>query len=393
MTTQLEPQEGLVVDGYRLIRPLGQGGFGVVWLAFSEASQSYHALKWVAGSQGTLETELSALRHFREVSQRLRSPNLIPVEHINLRPGALYYTLPLADGNPGNDPTNADWKPITLADYINQRKEEGNGMGTEQIISLFEPIARAAALLNKEGLVHRDIKPANILFFNGLPCLSDIGLLGRDGDSISMRGTPGYMPPSWFVESSGETDMWGLATTLYTMLTGQNPDKMGKARFRVPIGGSDFLSNAEQKEWKRLYKVIDKATDENPLERHLSLDAFADALTLPDSNFKGRAEANTPSSSDSKTKKSSKSAWIGLMMGLFGLIAWLIPLIGFFVVIVGAISAIKGLSTKAWFVSALALSLLTVCLILSIDNSVVGALNGLHGDYNDLISKIFHLKK
>jgi len=81
------------------------------------------------------------------------------------------------------------------------------------------------------------------------------------------------------------------------------------------------------------------------------------------------------------------------MLGLFGLIAWLIPLIGFFVVIVGAISAIKGLHTKAWFISVLALCLLTVCLILSIDNSVVGALNGYHGDYDNLISKIFHLKK
>ena len=165
MTIHSEPHEGMVVDGYRLIRPLGQGGFGVVWLAFSEASQGHHALKWVSGSQGTLETELSSLRHFREVSQRLRSPNLIPVEHINLLPRALYYTLPLADGVPGNDPTRAEWKPFTLADYIAQANEAGIGLPAEQIIGVFEPVARAAALLNKEGLVHRDIKPANILFF------------------------------------------------------------------------------------------------------------------------------------------------------------------------------------------------------------------------------------
>ena len=147
--------------------------------------------------------------------------------------------------------------------------------------TVLDPVLERVDLdrLNKEGLVHRDIKPANILFFNGEPCLSDIGLLGRDGDSISMRGTPGYMPPSWFVESSGEIDMWGLATTLYSLLTGQNPDKMGKARFRQPIGGFDLMTSMEQKEWKRLYKVIDKATDENPLERFLSLKAFADALT------------------------------------------------------------------------------------------------------------------
>ena len=382
---------GFVLMEYRLIRPLGQGGFGVVWLAFSEASQSHHALKWVSGSQGTLETELSALRHFREVSQRLRSPNLIPVEHTNLLPGALYYTLPLADGAPGNDPTKAEWKPFTLADHIAQANVEGKGMTTEQIISVFEPVARSAAMLNKEGLVHRDIKPANILFFHGEPCLSDIGLLGRDDDSISMRGTPGYMPPSWFVESSGETDMWGLATTLYSLLTGQNPDKMGKARFRLPVGGFDLLSDAEQKEWKRLYKVIDKATDENPLERFLSIEAFATAVSSP----LGIDEI-THNPTDSKNSgdgairnHSSRKGVVGFICGILGLMAWQIPLFGFPVTVTGFVFSRIGLQSKMRGLSIAGIILSSIGMVLTAISMAIGSYLGARGE-NQLLNSLFN---
>lgn len=279
-----KPVAGAEIDGYRLVRPIGQGGFGTVWLCWSEATQSYHALKWVPGDAAGLKLELDALRKFREISQKLRSPNLIAIEHINLLPSGLVYTMPLADGMAGNDPAAESWRPMTLADRIEEKSSAW--FSSAEILQIILPIIRATASLNEEGLVHRDIKPANILFFGGVPCLADIGLLANDTASLTQRGTPGFLPPSWYLESSGQPDMWGLATTLYTLLTGNNPDKMGRPKFLWPPAGKDSLTPAEQNEWKRLHTVIYRATHEKAAERFRDFQTFAAAVENA-----GRSEA------------------------------------------------------------------------------------------------------
>jgi len=269
MAKGVQLQPGRVFDGYTLVRPLGQGGFGVVWLAVSSGTGAYHALKWISGSG--LKHEWSAVRLFREVSQRLRSPHLIAIEHVNQTKSALYYTMPLADGGPGTDPVDPRWQPFTLTDYIEQKKADGTWFSSSEILALFLPVAHVVTSLNQEGLVHRDIKPANILFFGGQPCLSDVGLLGNDRMTLSIKGTPGHVPPSWY---EGEPDMWGLATTLYVLLTGNLPDTMGRANFRWPYGDKNRLSLAEQEEWLRLHNVIFRATAEGANERYIGLEAL-----------------------------------------------------------------------------------------------------------------------
>jgi len=272
---------GQTIDGCRLVRPIGQGGFGTVWLCWSETSKSYHALKWVTGEAGALEQD--ALIKFRRVSQRLRSPNLISIEHINRLPSALIYTLPLADGAGADDPADEAWHPQTLAERIDGRQSPW--FSSSEILDIILPIINVVASLNEEGLVHRDIKPANILFFDGVPCLADMGLLSNDTASLTQRGTPGFLAPSWFLESSGQPDMWGLATTLYTLLTGNHPDKMGRVAFLWPPEGKEFLSASEQVEWQRLHSVIYRATHEKQSERFRDFRAFEAAvngIALPD---------------------------------------------------------------------------------------------------------------
>ncbi|MEI8310765.1 MAG: protein kinase [Verrucomicrobiota bacterium] len=271
-----KPVAGAEIDGYRLVRPIGQGGFGAVWLAWNETSQSFHALKWVDGDAAGLKLELDALQKFCEASKRLRSPNLIAIEHINLLPSGLIYTLPLADGMEGNDPSAESWRPMTLADRI--VRQPAPWFSSAEILQIIIPIIRATASLNDEGLVHRNIKPANILFFGGAPCLADMGLLANDSDSLARLGAPRFLPPLWYLESSGQPDMWGLATTLYTLLTGNNPDKMGRPKFLWPPAGKDSLSPAEQQEWQRLHAAISRATHEKPAERFRDFKTLAAAV-------------------------------------------------------------------------------------------------------------------
>jgi serine/threonine-protein kinase len=82
-------------------------------------------------------------------------------------------------------------------------------------------VLQALQTLSDAGLVHRDVKPENILFFNGQPCLGDISLLGADASVITRRGTPGYATSFWYA----------AAAMLQTLLTGNSPEKLGRASF------------------------------------------------------------------------------------------------------------------------------------------------------------------
>ena len=267
-----------VLDGYRLIRFLGRGGFGEVWLCRSEAMGDYRALKIISTtSPEHLRKEYDSLLQYRNASAQLRTPHLLPIEHVNLVADGLFYVMPLADGIGASDPDDPAWTPLTLAQMIFLRMEQSTWFSSEEVIGIIQPILQALQTLSDAGLVHRDVKPENIMFFGGKPCLGDISLLGVDAHAITQRGTPGYVTPSWYVD--GLPDMYGVAATLYHLLTGNAPDKMGRTAFLWPPKGEKSLTPPERSIWSHLHKVIRRACEEKPSERYLHFQAMADALT------------------------------------------------------------------------------------------------------------------
>ena len=271
------PAQSVVLDGYRLVRFLGRGGFGEVWLCQSEAIGGYHALKFIPEKNAELlEKEYQSLALYRRAAAKLRSPHLVSIDHINRHEAGLYYVMPLADGISGLDPAEPCWQPLSLATRIDQQRECPRWFSSRDIIGLMTPLLDALQTLSDAGLVHRDVKPENILFFDGSPSLGDISLLGEDAAVITRRGTPGYATPSWY--RGGHPDMHGAAATLYTLLTGNPPDKMGRAAFLWPPQGETSLPEAEQSEWKRLHAVIRRATEEEVGERYVDFRAMAAAL-------------------------------------------------------------------------------------------------------------------
>jgi len=127
------PYKGLILDGYRLIRPIGGGGFGEVWLCRSETVGGYHALKFTAGERPELlEKEFHALVPYRKELARIRAPSLIPIEHVNRTASRLYYAVPLGDGLSNTEPSDSSWRPLTLGETINQRAEAPPWFGSTE---------------------------------------------------------------------------------------------------------------------------------------------------------------------------------------------------------------------------------------------------------------------
>ncbi len=327
MSNNLQKSE--VLDGYRLVRFLGRGGFGEVWLCQSESMGDFRALKYIPDSDSDrVEKEYQALLHYRKAAARLRSPYLLPIEHVNRNEAGLYYVMPLANGSGAAEPTDPAWQPLSLATLVHDRSSAAAWFSSREIIDLLLPVLEALQTLSDAGLVHRDVKPENILLFDGKPCLGDISLLGADASLITRRGTPGYGTPSWYI--GGHPDMYGAAATLFTLLTGNLPDRMGRAAFLWPPQGESSLSPEEQAEWKRLHAVIRRATEEAVAERFVDFRTMARAASSrpavvppplpPDPQPEGGTKAKT------KSKKRSSSPvmiTIGIMLFSFWLIGYL----------------------------------------------------------------------
>ncbi len=201
-----------VVPGYRLVRLLGSGGFSEVWLA--EDEKLFHrpaALKMIRARTPPEKRRilLEALRSEAELLVSVRHPNLVQVFGWLASeddPGLVLQYLPggsLADRLRDEGPL--DWQ--TAARYV-------------------ADVAEGLVAVHARGIVHRDVKPANILWDpdNDEAILTDLGVGIRLGEPYEAGGTIPYMAPEAFEgRVSPALDVYGLAATLFTLITGQKP--------------------------------------------------------------------------------------------------------------------------------------------------------------------------
>lgn len=258
---------------YKVIKTIGSGGFGEVYLAESPDG-AFVALKKIVSPKG-VERELGAVRKYAKISERLSDANVVKISDISVSDGALFYVMPLSDGLDGLSPLDENWQPDTLQARIDARRRADKWFSRAEVVGLFLPVVRAADALGKAGVLHRDIKPQNILFFGGKPFLADVGLLTEDRLSASSAGTPFYSAPTWYSSNRGNPDMWGIAATFFTLLTGNLPDLIGRSAYLVPPQGKDTMSTLDIFAWDGFMAVINRATDEDSTERYLRLSDIA----------------------------------------------------------------------------------------------------------------------
>ena len=197
LTTEFKPgptQGGMTLADHTMVRRIGHGSYGEVWLATS-ATGAYRAVKVLDQKSATdprFEREFAGLRKFEPLSRA--HEGLVDILHVgrNEEAGQFYYVMELADSctTPAEQDPEA-YVPSTLKAKLQGRE----GISPGDLIYISLGLTGALAFLHKQGLVHRDIKPSNIIFVEDHPKLADIGLVAGADETKSFVGTEGYIPP------------------------------------------------------------------------------------------------------------------------------------------------------------------------------------------------------
>lgn len=202
---------GQQLGSYELVKKLGQGAFGSVYLGkhFLLEHKPPVAIK-VLNNSLTSQEEIN--RFFQEavLLDELTHPYILPVLDANLYEDYPFFVAEYAPGG-------------SLRDRMDQRK--GTPMATEEIIHIVSQIGQGLQHAHDLNVVHRDMKPANILFnAQGDALLADFGIAvhAQKTSRVDEIGTPMYMSPEQFKgKISKRSDQYALACIVYEMFTGQ----------------------------------------------------------------------------------------------------------------------------------------------------------------------------
>ncbi|HEX7880932.1 MAG TPA: HEAT repeat domain-containing protein [Candidatus Eisenbacteria bacterium] len=213
--TQLPPGE-VLVDRYRVVRKVGGGGFGTVYLVEDVLIRDELVLK-VLNPQLTHDATMTRrfLQEMR-VSRRITHPNVIRTHELVDLGG--WHAIAM-EYFPSRD----------LGDVL---KSEGR-MSPERALAIGIQVCEALAAAHERGTIHRDVKPGNILIDeNDQVKVVDFGLAAigqRSGSRLTMSGTllgtPEYMAPEQITDGSADarSDIYSLGAVLYEMLSGVSP--------------------------------------------------------------------------------------------------------------------------------------------------------------------------
>ena len=206
--SEVSPQ----ISDHVLIRRIGRGGYGEVWLARSVIG-GLHAAKVIYrgrfADDRPFQREFEGICKFEPLSRT--HPGLVDILQVgeNVAAGYFYYVMELADDvRTGQSIEPETYVPRTLAEEMKTHQR----IPLETSLQIGLSLASALAHLHAQKLIHRDIKPSNIIFVNGVPKFADIGLLTEAGEDVSSVGSLGYMPPEGPGESTG--DVFSLGKVL-----------------------------------------------------------------------------------------------------------------------------------------------------------------------------------
>jgi formylglycine-generating enzyme required for sulfatase activity/serine/threonine protein kinase len=261
---------------YRIVKVLGKGAMGMVYLAEDTQLQRKVALKTPHFEQQPTDELLERFYREARAAATLRHPSICPVFDVGQIGGTHYISMAYIEGHP-------------LSAFINPSKPQAE----RHVLIVIRKLAQALSEAHEHGIVHRDLKPANIMIDKrSEPIIMDFGLarqLAREENiritqSGMLIGTPAYMSPE---QVDGEpdkvgppSDQFSLGVILYELLTGQLPFRGSITAVLAQILTKDSTppSRLRPDLDPRIDAACLKMLAKDPAERFASLSAVAEAM-------------------------------------------------------------------------------------------------------------------
>lgn len=322
---------GTILNRYRIERILGEGGFGVTYLAIEPVQQHYVAIKEyfpkrLANREGGITIVPNRLvedqRVFKwglkrfldeaRVLARLDHPSIIKVQKYFELHGTAYLVMDYCHGKP-------------LDKFI----AEGKGVSPRRVFQIYTTLLNALEYVHQQGIIHADLKPSNVFVrSDGVPVLLDFGSARQEMLRMAVgQVSDGYSPPEFYETSENIgpwSDIYGLGATFYRLITGS---KVPLATDRVKLdtyfpAAKNIIGGYSGK----FLELIDSSLKLKIAERPQSIVSIK--RLLPDIlSFSSRSSSDNDSGSEQYRSEYSN-------LPLFN---WKFVLIGFFVLIAASL--------------------------------------------------------
>jgi serine/threonine protein kinase len=276
------------IGRYRVVKKLGQGSMGVVYLGKDPYISRDVGIKISRPSSDVVGEKLERFRErfFLEAQSagRLLHPNIVAIYDAGLYKDFCYFTMEYVDGPP-----------------LNKFCHKGNLLPISKVVEMIYVASRALDFAHRQGVIHRDIKPSNIVLTKeGKVKITDFGIARIKSEQTLSRGiigTPGYMSPEQIKEQPVDerSDIFSLGCVLYELLTGEKgfPGEnyfsiMYKITHEEPVPIRQIRGQVPEILWR----ITKKALAKDPSDRYQSCMDFAYDLRVALRGLKGVAKSD-----------------------------------------------------------------------------------------------------
>ncbi|OBB70899.1 serine/threonine-protein kinase [Mycobacterium sp. 852014-52144_SCH5372336] len=298
--------EGETFAGYTIVRLLGSGGMGEVYLADHPRLPRRDALKVLPASVSADDEYRRRFQREADIAATLWHPHIVGIHDRGEADGQIWISMDYVDG--------------TDAGQL-LKEHHPNGMPPREVAAIVAAIADALDYAHQGGLLHRDVKPANILLARPEAddrriLLADFGI-ARWADDVSgltatnmTVGTVSYAAPEQLMGETldGRADQYALAATAFHLLTGSPPFRNSNPAVVISqhLSAAPPAIGSHRPDLANLDPVLAKALSKNPKDRFERCADFARAL----SHHLGVASSDPDSTRLAVAAAQPKKSWL-----------------------------------------------------------------------------------
>lgn len=257
-----------ISDRYELLKELGRGGMGIVYLARDVQLDRQVAIKFLGAAMDDNDEYRNRFIREAKAAAKVNHPNIVAVYDMSAEQGNAFIAMEFVEG------TN-------LHSYIHRK----GPLPVREALSIMTQTCAALSAIHKEGIVHRDLKPDNILLAKGgLVKLMDFGLAKGSGNRLTgtnmVMGTPAYMAPEQTLgkECDERSDLYSMGLVFHEMLTGKtmflDGDVLRRQQTETPPKPSELAKDIPD----IVDQIVMKCIEKEPGKRFQSAAQLLDAL-------------------------------------------------------------------------------------------------------------------